>query len=85
MVEDHYKSEFQRAWERYYKTFGEEYPYVYMNLTLEQAVVDMGRRVRSGIPVPESEYEHMLKNPTPSVDERREELRKARADSKGNP
>ncbi len=81
MADECCKSDFQRAWERYETIFGEEYPYACMNLTFEQAVTDINRRIRSGIPVPESEYEHMLKNPTPAVARRREELKKARSDS----
>ena len=82
MMEDYvsegFVSEFEKAYMRYQEAFGEEYPYVYLNLTLEAAIKDMGRRIRSRIPVPEEEYAEILQSPTPEVDARRRMLKKAR-------
>lgn len=47
-------TEFERALERYEKTFGEVYPYVELKLTVKEAMEDITRRVRARIPVPQN-------------------------------
>lgn len=75
MAEEYvYKSDFEKAYERYEKAFGEEYPYEYLNLTFSEATADIYRRIKSKIPVPESDYEHVRDQITQAVEKRRREL-----------